>query len=139
MLSNYVNSGSEAEEAPTPLRRDYSETAVHTDELLERVDGDRVLIAELLDLLRDDYPEQIEAMRRAIAVGNNKTLEMVAHSMKGALGNLAATNGAELASELEKIGKSGHAAHAQTKLTKLEDELDRVVRQLEGLCLETVQ
>jgi PAS domain S-box-containing protein len=113
--------------------------AVHAEELLERVGGDRELVAELLDLLRQDYPGQIETMRRAIARNDGKALEQVAHSMRGALGNLAATDGAELASELEKVGKSGHITHAQAMLTELDAELDRVVRQLEGLCLETVQ
>jgi HPt (histidine-containing phosphotransfer) domain-containing protein len=78
-------------------------------------------------------------MRHAIASNDGKMLEQVAHSMRGALGNLAATNGAEIASELEKIGKSRHVEHAQAMLAELNAELDRVARQLEGLCMETVQ
>jgi CheY-like chemotaxis protein len=120
-------------------RHDGPRVAVHADELLERVGGDRELVAELLDLLRQYYPGQIETMRRAIARNDGKALEHAAHSMRGALGNLATINGAEIASELEKVGKSGHISHAHTMLTELEGELDRVVRQLEGMCLETVQ
>jgi HPt (histidine-containing phosphotransfer) domain-containing protein len=113
---------------------------VHADELLERVDGDRGLIAELLDLMRHDYPKQIEAMRRAIACNNGEALEQVAHAMKGALGNLAATTGAEIASELERHWEGqGNTENAAARLAELEDELHRVVRQLEGLCMETVQ
>jgi two-component system sensor histidine kinase/response regulator len=137
VLNNYAND--ECEIAEVQERPDGPQISVHTNELLERVDGDRELLAELLELLRKDYPVQIKAMRRAIAENDGKALEHVAHSMKGALGNLAATSGAGIASDLEKIGKSGHAAQAQARLAELEDELDRVVKQIEGLCLETVQ
>jgi two-component system sensor histidine kinase/response regulator len=140
-LDQVLNSfGSGNKEIPQAQKREsVPQVSVNTHELLERVDGDRELIAELLELLRNDYPRQIEAMHRAIDSNNSESLEQVAHSMRGALGNLAAVNGAVIASELERIGKSGCNADAPKRLAELEVELGRVVCQLEGLCMETVR
>lgn len=137
VLNSYAIEESEPAEVKkqqaTPL------VSVLADELLERIDGDRVLLAELLDLLRLDYPRQLETMRRAIETENCEGLERVGHAMKGALGNLAAVTAAEIAGELERLGKSGDIRQAPNRLVELEDELGRVVKQLESLCLETVQ
>jgi len=137
VLNSYAIEESEIVEVQE--RRDTPLVSVLTDELLERIDGDRALLTELLDLLRQDYPGQIETMRRAVAAENRTVLERVGHAMKGALGNLAAVNAAEIAGELERIGKSGDTAQALNRLAELEDELGRVVKQLESMCLETVQ
>jgi len=140
-LDQVLNSFATGSPASAPMRKQPAapQLSVNTSELLERVDGDRELIAELLDLIRHDYPGQIEAMRRAIACNNGEALEQLAHAMKGALGNLAAITGAEIVGELERIGRAGHTADAAKRLTELEAELGRVVRQLEGMCMETVQ
>jgi len=140
-LDQVLNSFATGSPASAPMRKQPAapQLSVNTSELLERVDGDRELIADLLDLIRHDYPGQIEAMRRAIACNNGEALEQLAHAMKGALGNLAAITGAEIVGELERIGRAGHTADAAKRLTELEAELGRVVRQLEGMCMETVQ
>src|SRR6202034_1775275 len=46
-------------EDPVPS---HSQPAVDVDELLERLDGDRVFLAELTELFRADYPRQIGAI-----------------------------------------------------------------------------
>jgi len=108
--------------------------SVCTEELLERVDGDRDLIGELLGLLRDDYPGQVASMREAIAGRDCATLQKITHTLKGALGNLAATVAARIAGDLEADGKNGNMSHAEVKVDELEAEIDRVVKQLESLC-----
>jgi len=140
VLDSYAAEARECEEVKEQHKEPRAaHKSVHADELLDRVGGDRGLIAELLDLMRYDYPKQLETMRRAIANDDGEALQQVAHAMKGALGNLAATTGSEIAGELESIGRSGHTTNAPARLAELEDELQLVVKQLEGLCLETAQ
>jgi two-component system, sensor histidine kinase and response regulator len=115
------------------------QVSVNTEELLERVDGDRAFISELLELLRGDYPIQIAEMRRAIELGDGQALQRVAHAMKGALGNLSAPIAWGVAGELESMGRSGNIAQAVTQLDALKDEMNRVIEHLESLCLLTVQ
>jgi len=137
VLNSYAIESNEPEEVQKPQTS--MQTSVLVEDLLERIGGDRELLAELLDLLRQDYPNQLEALRKAIRTNNCQAIEQLGHAMKGALGNLAAIHAAEIASELERLGKTGDTAHAAKRLSELEVEMGKVVNQLESLCMETVQ
>ena len=82
-----------------------SAETVRVDELLERIDGDRNFLAELLDVLRANYPAQVCAGREAVATNDAAGLQRVAHSLKGAFKNLAAPTASDLAAELESMGR----------------------------------
>jgi CheY-like chemotaxis protein len=127
------------EDIPAAEFRSLPEAAVCAGELLERIDGDRVFLAELVALFRADYPEQIRAARKASAENDAVTLQGVAHVLKGALGNLAAPTASRIATELESMGKTGDMALAGARVSELEKELARVVETLEDLCLVAAQ
>jgi two-component system, sensor histidine kinase and response regulator len=114
-----------------------------TADLLERIDGDRVLLSELLDLLREDSSRQLHTAQLAIDVNDAATLQSVGHALKGALANLAAPTAAAIAGELESIGKagvkSGSLTGAQASLSQLERELARAIEALEALCMEVAR
>jgi CheY-like chemotaxis protein len=114
------------------------EDCVSSHELLERIDDDRNFLAELLELFRGAYPVQMSKGREAVANDDAAGLERVAHALKGALKNLSAPKASRLAQELEDMGKSGTTTDAGGKLTELEEELGRVVEQLQSLCPEMV-
>ena len=114
------------------------ESAVCATELLERIDGDRAFLAELLALFRDDYPVQVRAAHEAVKTGNAESLQRAAHALKGALANLAAPASSRLAGQLESMGRAGDIQFAPGKLADMEAELERVVEELESLCVETV-
>ena len=137
VLDRYLSM--DREDLPVIESRDLPDASVCAEELLERIDGDRVFLAELLELFRADYPEQIRAARGAIANSDAATLQEVGHALKGALGNLAAPAASRIASDLESMGKTGDMAPAGIRVTQLEEELTLVIQALEGLCLETVQ
>jgi two-component system sensor histidine kinase/response regulator len=115
-----------------------TEASVCTEELFERIEGDRTLLSELVVLLRESSPEQIRSAREAVMQNDAAALQRVGHSLKGALGNLAAPIGSRIAFELESMGKNGDLGPAKTKIDLLEEELIRVMETLEGLCLEAV-
>jgi len=128
-----VDFAAESEAVAEPL-----ESAVCATELLERIDGDRAFLAELLALFRDDYPVQVRAAREAVKTGNAEALQRAGHALKGALANLAAPASSRLAGQLESMGRSGDIQFAAGKLADMEAELERVVEELESLCVETV-
>jgi len=136
VLDHYLaNSGN------PPSTHDSAEStaaSVCAAELLERIDGDRAFLSELVDLFRADYPGQIQAAREAVANNDPASLQKVGHALKGALGNLAATRAARIASELESTARDGDMARAAERVTDLEKELVVVIEALEGLCLEAV-
>ena len=102
--------------------------------LLERVEGDQELLAEIINLFVDDAPRLLEAMRGALQQGDMAVLERLAHSMKGAAGNLSANLTATAALQLEKNAKDSDAASAKGSLASLETAIERLLPALTDLC-----
>jgi two-component system sensor histidine kinase/response regulator len=125
--------------ADVSQKSDPDYVSVCTSDLLDRLDGDRSLLAELLTLFREDSPGQIQAARAAISKRDPATLQRVGHTLRGALANLSAPAASRIAGELESMAMAGDIASAGSKLTELEEELARVIGILETLCLETVR
>jgi HPt (histidine-containing phosphotransfer) domain-containing protein len=103
-------------------------------QLLDRVDDDRALLADLIEVFRNEYPGSLRAAQNAIESQSGHDLNRVAHALKGALLNLSATRASDLASQLEMIGQSNHIAGAQPVLDSLISEMVQVLRALEALC-----
>ena len=112
--------------------------ALDRTELLDRVDGDVLFIAELAAIFRQEYTRQIEAVRISIEQGEADGLKRNAHALKGALANLSAVPAAALAAHLERIGASGVLRQAKAIFQQLEAELPRVLDALEEVCKEPV-
>jgi two-component system sensor histidine kinase/response regulator len=108
--------------------------SVTAEELLGRLDGDRALLAELLEMFREEYPKQIQAMRVALAQGAAEELQRAGHTLKGTLANLAALPGRDLAGRIEELGRNNNLEAAGPVTSELERELCRVEAALEHLC-----
>jgi signal transduction histidine kinase/DNA-binding response OmpR family regulator len=109
------------------------EISINAAELLERVDGDHSFLAELTELFRKDYPRQLMAAREAVSCQDSPAVEKASHALKGALANLAAGPASRMAQELEAKARSGDLTRADSVLQQLEEELNRVMIQLEGM------
>lgn len=107
--------------------------AVDVAELLDRIDHDRSLLRELVDLFRREYPHNLQAAQRAIDSLDAEGLRRAGHTLKGALSNLSASGASDLAAELESLGTAGRLTGAQELLDRLAPELKRVMRDLEAL------
>jgi two-component system sensor histidine kinase/response regulator len=115
------------------------ETSICVEELLERIDGDRAFLSELLVLFLSDYPAQLKSTRHAIADCDAGELQRLGHALKGALGNLAAPIASKIAGQLESMGRSGNLSLAGAAVDKLEEELKRVIETLEEMSAEVAK
>lgn len=70
---------------------------------LRRVDGDAELLAELLQVFFNDYPNQLERLLQAAACQDYASLRRTAHRLKGGLGYLAAGEAERMAREIEAV------------------------------------
>lgn len=86
---------------------------------LDRVDGDKELFFELVEMFFETYDQNIEEMNAAIAAGDGDLLEQNAHCIKSALGNLGAMKAFNLAFQLESAGKSSSLDGCQETLEGL--------------------
>jgi two-component system, sensor histidine kinase and response regulator len=103
--------------------------------LLERVEGDRELLTEMIHLFQEDSPKLLTAMRDALQRGDMAVLERSAHSLKGAASNLSAKATAAAALQLEKDAKSNDAESAKKSLTEVERAVELLRPTLAELCL----
>ena len=108
--------------------------SIDVSQLLDRIDGDRVLLAELVDVFRADFPANLTAVQQALDQQDANGLRSAAHALKGALANLSAVEASTLAAELEAIGKSADLTRAQATLDCLALEIIDAMKALEALC-----
>jgi PAS domain S-box-containing protein len=102
--------------------------------LLERVEGDRELLTEMIHLFQEDAPKLLTAMRDALQRGDMAVLERSAHSLKGAASNLSAKATAAAALQLENDAKSKDAESAKKSLAEVERAVERLLPALAELC-----
>jgi CheY-like chemotaxis protein len=114
-----------------------AESSINVEELMERVDGDRALLAELAEIFREDYPKQILLAHEALAVNDAATVRRIGHSLKGALANLAAPNASGLAASVEAMGKSGDLSDLDVRLEEMQLAMGDVASRLQSLYAES--
>jgi PAS domain S-box-containing protein len=96
------------------------------------VGGDRVLLKELADIFVEDIPDSVMQIREGITRGEARTVELVAHRLKGSVANLAAKRAFEAAYGLELMGKEAALADAEGAVSRLETELEALKSTMEG-------
>ncbi len=100
---------------------------------LERAGGDTELLAEVVELLRQDGSRRVEEIRRALNSGIAHDVESSAHALKGGLANLGAEPAAQAALSLERLGREGDLTRGTEALQVLEVELDLLLSALNSV------
>jgi len=83
-----------------------SEDLLDVNEFMERVQDDKELLLELLDIFLADYMEKRKTLQEAVDGQDFEQIKGVAHSLKGASGNISAKSMCEIFSSLEEMGKN---------------------------------
>jgi len=92
---------------------------------MDIVDKDEEFLKELLELFVSDYPKKLKKIKEAIQNKDTETISEVAHSLKGACGNIGLDKAYELCLEIEKIGKKGTLEGVEKLYEELLEELNR--------------
>jgi signal transduction histidine kinase/CheY-like chemotaxis protein len=99
--------------------------------VLERVQGDRKLLGELLNMFCEEYPRRQAELREALAARDAKLLERAAHSLRGSAGNLGAAATALAADALEQLARGGDLTNANDAVAAIETEMARLFPEIE--------
>jgi HPt (histidine-containing phosphotransfer) domain-containing protein len=94
-------------------------------------EGEPDILKELIELFLADVPPQLKALREAEEREDARSVERIAHTLKGSSSNMGALRMVTLCAELEEIGRSGDLAPAPVLISRLEVELGRVRAVLE--------
>jgi HPt (histidine-containing phosphotransfer) domain-containing protein len=114
----------------------YSEPVWNLPELLERVDNDQVLLRELLDIFKEDFPETMLSLKTAVIAEDLKSSSRLSHTLKGMLSSLGAVRAAGAASKLEALSTAGETASLSAALKALESEGESLVPELDAYMTE---
>jgi two-component system, sensor histidine kinase and response regulator len=79
-----------------------------SDELLDRIDGDRALFMDIVRIFLEETPSLIAALGAGIESGNADAVEKAAHAIKGSCAMISAKRLERLANELEIMGRIGN-------------------------------
>jgi PAS domain S-box-containing protein len=101
---------------------------------LERVEGDRELFNEIAQLFAHECPGFIESIRRAHAADDLPSVQRLAHTLKGAASNVAATKVTEAALALEIHARDGQMGQADELIAKLASEVALVLPEIDSIC-----
>jgi signal transduction histidine kinase/CheY-like chemotaxis protein/HPt (histidine-containing phosphotransfer) domain-containing protein len=80
-------------------------TVFNPGALLERLSGDRALMADVIRVFLEDCPARLAAIETAVAARDPEALHAATHALNGAAASLAADRLAGAASVLERLGK----------------------------------
>jgi CheY-like chemotaxis protein/HPt (histidine-containing phosphotransfer) domain-containing protein len=97
---------------------------------LERMLGDRELLADAVSLLREDIPGRLSRLEAALREGALPDVNSAAHSIKGAVANLGADAMAESAKELEFAARDGDMPRATRGVARVIDDWEALLEAL---------
>lgn len=95
-------------------------------ELLDRVEGDRELLAALVKLYGIETGRLLEELGRCLGEGDAPGVERGAHALRGCLGHFGAPAVSQLALELERRGADGDLAAAAARWRELEAAVEQL-------------
>ncbi|MBH9579078.1 hybrid sensor histidine kinase/response regulator [Inhella proteolytica] len=101
-------------------------------QLLERVGGDEVLLAELMHMFLSDAPARLRALVAAVQAQDGSLAARELHSLAGSAGNLAAPELLQGARAAEVLAHQGDWAALAEQLPLLDAALKRLQEQVQG-------
>lgn len=119
--------------APREEAETCSKSAVwRKDELLNRLLGDEEMTREILEAFLEDIPREMDSLAAAVAVGNTPTVELLAHTIKGAAGNVGSEGLRSAAFEMESAAKKGDLSGTQSLLKSIRQEFEHLKAAIRG-------
>jgi two-component system, sensor histidine kinase and response regulator len=117
-----MRAGPPAESPPLPVLDAHVVVGLRE---LQSDDGPDVL-QPLIELFLHNTPERLASLEAAIAAGDGRALEQVAHNIKGSSASFGASRLAALCQPLEEMGRNGNTADAAPYLPEVLSEYERV-------------
>jgi HPt (histidine-containing phosphotransfer) domain-containing protein len=113
-----------------------SSSILNLTDLLQRVDDDRELLAELFFIFKTVFPAHIERLSGAIDRNEAGEVESESHALKGMLLNLSAPRAAAAASALEQMGRGRESDGMNHGFAELQAEVDALLAEINRYPIE---
>jgi CheY-like chemotaxis protein len=121
--------------APAPSTAERDVINRHALDNIRALSSDRgdALVQKVVEAYVGDTPQQLQALRRAIAAVDPNNLRKTAHSLKSSSANVGAETLAQLCKEMETLGRTETTEGASGILTDMELEFQAVRNSLSAI------
>jgi PAS domain S-box-containing protein len=102
------------------------------EEVLERTEGDRKLLKEMVEIFLEMFPELLDSIGKAIREEKTEELRQSAHTLKSAAGSVGANRVFRAAYDLEQTGRENKMECASEKFEELKFRLEELEPALLG-------
>ena len=113
-----------------------SDDVIDLNEFLERVQEDKELLVELLDIFMEDYGEKRVLLEDALSNSNYEEVKNIAHSLKGASGNISAKPLREIFLQLEAMGDKKDFSAWKELLSDLDQRFESLTSRIGQLKIQ---
>jgi HPt (histidine-containing phosphotransfer) domain-containing protein len=96
------------------------------NEFLERVQHDKALLLELLDIFVEDFREKRQQTEEAVKNNDCEQIKRISHALKGSSGNISAKPLRGVLLQLEEKGKKGDLTGAGGILAEMDKEFEEL-------------
>lgn len=97
-------------------------TVLDIDDVLERVQDDWELLFELFTIFEGDYEQKRAALDDLIKAGDLEQIKNLAHSMKGASGNISAKAVHQTCAQMELFAEQNNVREIERLLKTLDQQ-----------------
>lgn len=111
-----------------------SAAVLDPEELLEHVQGDRELLAEIIRIFRTEIVSLLQTLREAVEKGDASAISRASHTLKGSVGNFGSGPAYQIAKKMDEFARTGETAATGALLPALEAEIERLQVALEPFC-----
>jgi CheY-like chemotaxis protein len=138
----------QSEESATPANGDKTsitnladdpQSTLNVAELRERCAGDDEFILRILTRFQEKSRDDLAQLSQAAVQGDTDSLARIAHSFKGAAGNVGAVRLKEVAAELEAAARSRNSAQFDALCGRVESELALCEAAIAALAIDDHQ
>lgn len=104
---------------------------------LAMVENDPAIFRAIAEAFVGECPHLMRHLRESAEAGDARTVQRIAHTLKGNAGSFAAQAAVEAARELEVLGQKGSLDRAAEPVARLERELECLVAALRDALTNT--
>jgi two-component system, sensor histidine kinase and response regulator len=98
--------------------------------------GGMEFVKETLQIFLDSSAPQMEALEKAVAMGDCATLARTAHRLKSGAANVGATALSRLFAQLDRLGREARIDEARTQLAAVRSEMQRAALEMQAILQE---
>jgi PAS domain S-box-containing protein len=131
-----IASGTFPRSEPFGAARQKESRRFDADAILKRMNGDRSLLIEMIEVFQKSGPELLRELRAAVDAGDPVAIHRLVHTLRGSVGHFGAEDLLGPLRDIDTSGSRGATAEARSPVIELEQRLGLLLADLRRWAVE---